>query len=319
VEIKNVTENRRDFVKKVLSLGIAAGVPNGLSLVWPHHRFFEKERTQNGLAQIPSFARVKISVPRVDTKGVSYYAIESPYQSGETSVRVFAQPNSLNPRNQRILFVLPVEPNEENHFGDGLTEILETMVDANHLIVVAPSFEFWPWYADHPTNPGRRQESYFTKAIVPLVDRLYPSKHQHRLLLGFSKSGWGALSLILRHPHRFEAACAWDAPLMKAEPDAWEMPDVFMTKENFRKYQVSRLLREKAKYFRNTKRLGIFGCSVFCDHMHETHKLMQRLDIQHDYVDGQKSGHSWGSGWMEEAVNSLIRMADALAKGSARR
>jgi hypothetical protein len=31
-------------------------------------------------------------------------------------------------------------------------------------------------------------------------------------LLGFSKSGNGALTPLLRHPHVFSAAAAWDAP-----------------------------------------------------------------------------------------------------------
>jgi hypothetical protein len=71
----------------------------------------------------------------------------------------------------RILFVLPVEAHEESRFGDGLNEMEQQKLHLKYnLIVAAPSFEYSPWYADHPTNPGRQQESFFIKVIVPLID-----------------------------------------------------------------------------------------------------------------------------------------------------
>src|ERR1051325_3411469 len=176
-------------------------------------------------AAAPTLSLINISQSGADAAGITHYTIESPYQSNTTTLRLIYAPTSANTRDQRILFVLPVEPNEENRFGDGLTEIVRQNLHVKHnLIVVAPTFDYWPWYADHPTDGGRRQESYLIKVIIPLIDQLFPCKHQHRLLLGFSKSGWGALSLILRHPGMFEAASTWDSPLMKAKPDGWELP-----------------------------------------------------------------------------------------------
>jgi hypothetical protein len=57
------------------------------------------------------------------------------------------------------------------------------------------------------------------------------------LLLGFSKSGWGALfSLLLRHPDVFGKAAAWDAPLVMDSPGRHGNGDIFGTPENFEKY-----------------------------------------------------------------------------------
>ena len=43
---------------------------------------------------------------------------------------------------------------------------------------------------------------------------------------------------------------------------------------------------------------------------------MRSLGIKHDYANETKRNHAWDSGWVEEAVSSLVRMADALADGS---
>ena len=59
-----------------------------------------------------------------------------------------------------------------------------------------------------------------------------------RLLLGFSKSGWGAFSLLLRHPDVFGRAAAWDAPLMMNKPGPYGSGDIFGTPENFARYQI---------------------------------------------------------------------------------
>ena len=52
----------------------------------------------------------------------------------------------------------------------------ETLPDGPYdLIVVSPTYSHLPWYADHAADPGLRQETYFLKDVVPLVERTYPA------------------------------------------------------------------------------------------------------------------------------------------------
>ena len=69
------------------------------------------------------------------------------------------------------------------------------------------------------------QEKYLLEDVLPLVEGSYPVETgpDGRLLVGFSKSGWGAWSLLLRHPGVFGKAAAWDAPLMQDAPDRFGM------------------------------------------------------------------------------------------------
>src|SRR5205814_2357967 len=153
-----------------------------------------------------------------------------------------------------------------------------------------------------------RQESYFLKVVIPFVENHYPvmKGSRGRLLLGFSKSGWGAYSLLLRHPEMFARAAAWDAPLMIDQPNRYGMGDIFATQANFEKYKISPLLEKDAGGLGPGKRLFLLGYGNFRDHHMQTHALLDRLRIEHVYRDGPARKHDWHSGWVSEAVECLM-------------
>ena len=97
-------------------------------------------------------------------------------------------------------------------------------------------------------------ETYFLKVVVPFVKQTYLAggDKAHRLLVGFSKSGWGAFSLLLRYPDRFGKAAAWDAPLMIDVP-------LWKNLENFRKYQISRLAKRHTGYLERNRDKSFWG------------------------------------------------------------
>ena len=159
-------------------------------------------------------------------KGFLIPSVRSPYQAGTTKIRVLLPVPLDKQKKYPVLFVLPVEANDGNRYGDGLLAIKRSGLHNKYgLICAAPTFSHLPWYADHPTDKTIRQETYFLKIVVPFVESTYPAfgRPQGRLLVGFSKSGWGAFSLLLRHPDLFGRAAAWDAPLMKAKPNEFGM------------------------------------------------------------------------------------------------
>lgn len=209
-----------------------------------------------------------------------------------------------------VLYVLPVEVGDACRYGDGLAECKSHDLHNKHSIIcVAPTFSGLPWYADHPSDAGIQQETYFLNVVVPFVDKTYPTiaKCEGRLLVGFSKSGWGAFSLILRHSEMFDKAAAWDAPLMKDKPDQFGMGPIFGTQENFKHYRISRLVEQQASQFRGESRLIHLGFGNFRDHHERAEMLMRKLGIAHEYRDELSREHIWESGWLSEAVEMLIR------------
>jgi S-formylglutathione hydrolase FrmB len=252
---------------------------------------------------------VTISDAKKDKDGILIHEVRSPYQAGTTQIRVLLPDKPLKSQGYPVVFVLPVEAGAENRYGDGLLEVKNLgLHNKLQAVFVAPTFTHLPWYADHPTKADIRQEGYFLKVVVPWIEKTYPVQAEAggRFLLGFSKSGWGAFSLLLRHPDVFAKAAAWDAPLLMDRPGRYGSGDIFGTPENFEPYQITKLLKARADTFQKGKRLILLGYGNFRDQHEEVHALMQKLQIDHDYRDGPARKHDWDSGWVAEAVELLL-------------
>ncbi|QDU97916.1 alpha/beta hydrolase-fold protein [Lignipirellula cremea] len=241
--------------------------------------------------------------------GLRSHTLTSPFQAEPVTVRVML-PEPYDPDVRLpVIYLLPVEPGEESRYGDPLQAIRSANLQQRYqAIFAAPSFSTWPWYADHPTDKTLQQESYFLQAVLPLIEQEYKvqANPAGRLLLGFSKSGWGAWSLLLRHPDMFHKAVAWDAPLMMKEVGSFGNRPVFGTQENFDKYRMDRLLPVAADKLGDEERLLLIGYGNFRTHHQQAHALLQELGVPHAYRDGPALKHHWESGWVAPAVGLLL-------------
>jgi hypothetical protein len=252
---------------------------------------------------------VTVSTAEKGQDGFSVHEIESPYQAGKTTLRVLL-PDVVRPGQRcRIIYVLPVEAGLENRYGDGLLEVKkQDLHNKYETVFAAPTFSHLPWYADHPITPTIRQETYFLKVVVPFIEQNYPVTNdmKGRLLVGFSKSGWGAWSLLLRHPDVFGAAAAWDAPMMMDRLGKYGTTDIFSSQEIFEEYRISELLRKKQNVLGGAQRLVLTGFGGFRQDHDQIHSLLVELKIPHVYRDGPARKHDWHSGWLPEAVELLM-------------
>ena len=260
--------------------------------------------------QLPAKPEAEVSAGVTNDAGFVVHTVRSAFQAGETRIEVLL-PKPFDPaKKYPVVYVLPVEPQGGERYGHGLREVQRTgLADKFRLICVAPTFSRVPWYADHPTDPAVRQESYLLRSVVPFVEQTYPTQGTAagRWLLGFSKSGWGAWTLLLRYPHVFGQAAAWDAPLALAQPDRYGTAEIFATQENFDRYQPLKLLPSRAKELGGAPRLILLGYDNFRGEHQQAHAVLQTLAIPHVYRDGPKRPHVWGSGWVEEALTLLTQ------------
>ena len=249
---------------------------------------------------------------------VQVHLIKSPFQASKTSLRVLV-PDGLND-NKRYptLFILPVHEDGVFKHGDGLKELYALDVhDRHQVICVAPSFSSKPWYADHDMISTKRDESHFLRTVIPYIESHYPVKKDDnsRYLIGFSKSGWGAISLLLRHPGKFHKIVAWDpgirmdmGPVGAIEDHESNINERFGSRENFENYRPSKLLIKQGKNLGPDPRLFYFNC----DGVKRTsggarlHNLMVREGIPHRYVMESLREHRWDSGWIPEAISFLF-------------
>ena len=75
---------------------------------------------------------------------------------------------------------------------------------------------------DNATDPTINFETFTATLLPAWVDsNLATSGTEDDLLIGFSKSGYGALDLLFKHPAVFDAAAAWDFPADMADYNAY--------------------------------------------------------------------------------------------------
>ncbi len=288
--------------------------PHGLDDSTPIIEFlFQHCSTPTAFAKVTSATATRIK----NEQGFVVHRLESPFQSAPTEVRVLLPDNLAEVSKRPILYVLPVVAGNDLRWGDGLEEVKRLNLHNRFgLICAAPTFSQLPWYADHPDALGIRQESYVLRTVLPLMRWLYlEAKHDRdsRLLVGFSKSGYGAWSLLMRHPEVFGRAAAWDAPLAMSQPGHFGSGPIYGPLENFRKYEIHQLLRDRQAVLRQSlsnqppiPRLIHAGYDSFADQHNATEKLLSELAIPHIYHNGPQRQHAWSSGWLEQLVSALV-------------
>ncbi len=249
-----------------------------------------------------------ISAGSPGPSGFTVHEVQSEFQGGHTKVLIRLPDKRSAGGRLPTLYLLPVEAKDEQRWGDPLAEAAKLdLANRLNVIVVYPTFSHLPWYCDHPSDPGLRQESYFLKVVVPFVERAYPAKAERdaRLLLGFSKSGWGAWTLLLRNPNVFGKAAAWDSPMMM-DRGLYGMAAIAGTQEHFERYRIPNLLRQHGKDLGPTSRLLLMGYDNFRPPTEQCHALLDELKIPHTYRDGPQRKHHWNTGWVQEAAQWLV-------------
>ena len=262
-----------------------------------------------------------VGTATVDANGVKSYPVTSLFQGTQPSVvRVLEPTNPAPGRPRRFLYVLPVETGvttRSSAYGDGLEELrLLNVPNRFNLTLIAPSFNYEPWYGDHATDQTRWMESFIIRDLVPFGDSFASGTEiPQRFVLGFSKSGNGALFLILRNPNVFSAGAAWDAPAQVTDIARFTGLSLnFGTQANFDLYGIPGLVITSAQAFALRNRLWISGDdSSWTGDMLQLHSQMAAASLPHTWVQGGFRQHSWSSGWLDGAVTALDANATTTA------
>jgi enterochelin esterase-like enzyme len=242
--------------------------------------------------------------------GFETYVVTSAYQEKPCKLGVLLPDRFDKTKKYKVLFLLPAWAPSM----DGLKEAKKLDLANKHdIICVGPDFASMPWYVDHPEKPKVRYDSYLPDVIVPFIDKTYPTlaKPEGRLLVGFSKSGLGAVSLLLRHPDVFGRAGSWDGILIMDN-----RPEFYGSNRHYlANYHIPTLLNKRAAMLKDQPaRLAITGYGIpsFQKSTEDVHKLLQKLEIPHYFDNSSQRRHEWQSGWLGPLVEVLL--ADDMAK-----
>ena len=257
---------------------------------------------------------------RMAVDGWTRHKVTSPFLGRATCVDVLL-PDPLKPGHKYpVLCVLPVggEWDAQPPWGNGLAEMRKLdAANKYQMICVSMEFDTVPWYGSHATNPLIRHDQYLMQVVVPMVESRYPAsaKPEDRWLFGFSKSGWGAVSLLLRHGDFFGRACSWDAPLFEGLTSMrFDMDKHYGTLEQVASYVPANCAKTEAKKFQGGPvRLSILGSDFFDPDGKRYHELLKELSIPHHFDNTLRYRHHWHTGWVAKALEIMLQN-DAGAK-----
>jgi enterochelin esterase-like enzyme len=251
-----------------------------------------------------------------ETRGIWSCELPSEFLSEPSQLEILL-PSKMEPgKRYPVIYLLPVGK-RGGEFGDGMAEaIKDKLADKLGAICVEPTFKKAPWFGNHATDPQLRQDDFMAKTLVPFMDTNFPTlaKPEGRALLGFSKSGWGATTLLLRHPDVFGYAVAWDVPFMidGSKPD-WGPMGLkvnYGTKEAMVPNTPTVLLRAKGAELGDKPRIIIASGKAWTPQTKQFKALMDELKVPHVYRDDLIFQHRWDSGWFPAMTEELGKLLD---------
>src|SRR4029077_12207922 len=249
--------------------------------------------------------------------------------NGVESYDVFSIDNAYGPHELRVLrpnspgsgvahnflYVLPVEPEGVTSLGDGLTTLEELNAHNQYNVtLVAPSFPIDPWYADHPTDPNIKYESFMSLELQPWVTtNLASTGSEQHWLLGFSKSGFGGVDLLLKTPSLFTLGAFWDFPAQgftAFDQFGSSSASNYGTDANFQaNYRLTNAFLDVHKTpFLTSNRIFISGYVLYQTEVAGLDAVLTSRSMLHTYPTPVNRGsHTWDSGWVPQAVDGLYQ------------
>ena len=243
-----------------------------------------------------------------DASGVQTYQVTSPDNGpGPQNLRILQPSNPAPGVAHNFIYVLPIEPGD-----DGGLQVIQSLNLQNqyNLTVIEPSFSISPWYADNPLDANLQEDTFMAMDLQPWVKaNLSTTGSEQHWLIGFSKSGIGAQTLILRHPDKFTLAASWDFPADMSAYDQYgtNSSASYGTDANFQaNYRLTAaFLAAHAAPFKTNNRIWIGGYQLFQQDMADYDALLTAQGIRHTTETPTAMAHAWDSGWVPTALSAL--------------
>jgi Domain of unknown function (DUF4347)/Tryptophan-rich Synechocystis species C-terminal domain/Putative esterase len=221
-----------------------------------------------------------------------------------------------------FLYDLPVEPGlAQSTFGNGLNELAKLDVeDQYNATIIEPIFPIDSWYADNPNDPTINYETFVADILPQWVDSNFSTTGiEKNLLVGFSKSGYGALDLELKHPSVFSAVAAFDFPGDMSSYDEFMSSSAsdYGTQANFQdNYELTNSFINASKApFTTDDRILISEGPVFQGQVADFDSLLTSQGVMHTLLSQTGDAHTWSGGWLSGAIAGLYGLEQNLNSG----
>ncbi|OAF19355.1 hypothetical protein AXW67_36845 [Bradyrhizobium neotropicale] len=302
-----VTDNNGNYIANILRN--VSGASTALQSI---EASFHQDLNGDGTISSPSQnSSPQFVYEGVDADGAQLYSVTwSTAGLQPFAVRVLAPDHPTTNVAHSFLYALPVEAGlAQSTWGDGLEQLQQLDVqDRYNATIIEPIFPIAPWYADSATDPTINYETFMATLLPAWVDSNFATTGtEDNLLIGFSKSGYGALDLLFKHPDVFDAAAAWDFPADMANYTDFGADENYGTDANFQaNYRLTDAFIDTWKApFTTENRIWISGYGLFGSDLSDFDALLTSDGVLHTLGTQTFDAHNWFSGWLSRAVAGL--------------
>jgi 20S proteasome alpha/beta subunit len=269
-----------------------------------------------GLGDTPQFI-----YEGTDANGVQLYDVTWPTMGDHPfAVRVLAPNNPSANYSHSFLYALPVEPGiTQPTYGSGLDQLEQLNIQNQYnTTIIEPIFPIDSWYADNPLDPTINYDTFMATFLPAWADSTLSTSGgaEQNLLIGFSKSGYGAMDLLFKNPTVFNAAAAWDFPADMTSYDQFgtSSSNDYGTAANFQdNYQLTSSFIDALKApFTTADRIWISGYQVFQTDIAAFDALLTSEGVSHTLAPQTYAAHDWSGGWLSGAVAGLYGLEQDL-------
>jgi cytochrome c2 len=283
---------------------------------------FNDDLNNDGVIGAPSSSDQPLfAYQGTDANGAQVYDVTWNDQGNHPfAVRVLVPTDPSANYAHSFLYALPVENGLTGQsLGDGLDELESLDVENQYnTTIIEPIFPMYSWYADNPNDATIDYETFVADILPQWVDSHFSTTgDEQNLLIGFSKSGYGAVDLLLKHPTVFSAAAAFDFPADNPTYDGLgsSTADDYGTQANFQNnYELDQSFIDTYKApFTTQDRLWISGGPLYASQVADFNNLLTSQGVMDTHSTTETSdAHSWTGGWVPSAVTGLFGLEQNL-------
>ena len=177
------------------------------------------------------------------------------------------------------------------------------------------------WYADNPNDPTINYETFVADILPQWVDSNFSTTGtEQNLLVGFSKSGYGALDLELKHPSVFSAVAAFDFPgdMTSYDYDGSSSANDYGTQANFQdNYEMNAsFIGAHDASFTTQDRILISEGPALTTQVTDFGNLLTSQGVMYTSLNQMNDAHTWAGGWLSGAIAGLYGLEQNLNSGA---
>ncbi len=284
---------------------------------------FNHDLNGDGMIGVPPPSPPQFVYQGTDSSGAQVYDITNASGLQPFAVRVLTPQRPSTNYQHSFLYDLQVEPGlAQSTYGSGLDELEKLDVeDQYNATIIEPIFPIDSWYADNPNDPTINYETFVADILPQWVDSNFSATGTEKnLLVGLSKSGYGALDLEFKHPSVFSAVAAFDFPGDMSSYDEFGSSSAndYGTQANFQdNYEMNAsFIDAHATPFTTQDRILISEGPVFQSQVADFDSLLTSQGVMHTTLNQTNDAHTWSSGWLSGAIAGLYGLEQNLNSGA---